>query len=307
MRKRMAIFLFACLTGLCACKTTATEVETEPATTIEITTELMTEEKTSIEETLEEETEPATYTFVNVKGEVFEAPLLDGVPKTSYDYTRIETDGEFKYYLDEKGHRISRLGIDVSKYQPNVDWESVKAMGIDFAIVRCGFRGYGASGKLVEDEAFQKHVSGAKAAGLQVGVYFFSQAITKEEAVDEANFVLGLIADQGIDGPVIFDTEEIKDDTARTDHLTPEQFTDHCIAFCERIKEAGYSPMIYANMPWLAFTLELERLNDYEIWYADYEPVPQSPYRIAMWQYTETGRVPGIEGNVDLNVWFSPS
>ena len=104
--------------------------------------------------------------------------------------------------------------------------------------------------------------------------------------------------------PVVFDTEEIKGDTARTDENTREQFTDNCIIFCDRIEEAGYETMIYANMKWMAFTLYMEELTGYDIWYADYENTPQCPYDFSVWQYSESGSVPGIEGAVDLNVWF---
>ncbi|MCI8514468.1 MAG: Lyzozyme M1 (1,4-beta-N-acetylmuramidase) [Lachnospiraceae bacterium] len=247
---------------------------------------------------------PVIYSFVDVYGESYEAVLKEEVPANVYEYSRIREIGGYKYYTDETGNPVSRLGIDVSRYQSEADWRAVKEAGIDFVMIRCGFRGYGESGVLKEDERFQTHLAGAREAGLDVGVYFFSQAVTEEEAVEEAEFVLTLLEGQEVSGPVVYDTEEIRDDTARTDFLTPAQITDHAVAFCERIRRAGYKPMIYANMKWLVFSMEYERLSDYEIWYADYEPVPQSPYRIRMWQYTEEGRVPGIEGNVDLNVWF---
>ena len=141
-------------------------------------------------------------------------------------------------------------------------------------------------------------------AGLEVGVYFFSQAINEEETIEEADFVLERIEDYDITCPVVFDAEEIKNDEARTDHLTNEEFTSNCVTFCDIIKEAGYSPMIYANMTWMAYTLELQELTQYEKWYADYEAHPQCPYAFSMWQYAERGQVPGIQGKVDLNVWF---
>lgn len=245
-----------------------------------------------------------TYEFVDVEGNSYKAELLDTVPLHSYDYTRIIDENGFKYYTDKEGNKISRLGIDVSEYQPNVDWNQIKAAGADFVMIRLGYRGYGEAGNLVEDPMYRSHVDGALAAGLEVGVYFFSQAITDAEVEEEAAFVLERIKDYPITCPVVFDTEEIKYDTARTDNLSSEQFTKNCQIFCDRIKEAGYNTMIYANMKWLAFTLNMEELVDYDIWYADYESVPQNPYEIAMWQYTETGSVAGIEGNVDLNVWF---
>ena len=122
--------------------------------------------------------------------------------------------------------------------------------------------------------------------------------------MQEAQFVLERIKDYDVTYPVVFDTEEIKDDEARTDGLSKEQFTQNCITFCDAIEEAGYETMIYANMKWMAFTLDLTKLTEYDKWYADYEMHPQCPYEIDMWQYTETGSVPGVEGNVDINVCF---
>ena len=244
-----------------------------------------------------------TYEFVDVLGNEYEAELLD-IPLIKQDLTRIEDQEGKKIYLDEDGKTASRLGIDVSEYQPEVDWQQVKDYGVDFVIVRVGYRGYGEAGKLVEDNMFRSHVEGALAAGLDVGVYFFSQAVNKEEAQEEAQFVLERIQNYDIKGPVVFDTEEIKNDTARTDDLDGKAFTDHCVTFCDAVKAAGYETMIYANMKWMAFTLDLTRLTAYEKWYADYEPLPQCPYEISMWQYTETGQVPGIDGNVDMNLWF---
>ena len=224
---------------------------------------------------IEEDTD--TYRFVDVLGNEYEAELLD-IPPITQDLTRIEDQDGKKFYLGEDGEIASRLGIDVSEYQPEVDWQQVKDYGVDFVIVRLGYRGYGEAGKLVEDSMFRSHVEGALAAGLDVGVYFFSQAVDKEEAEEEAQFVLERIRDYDIKGPVVYDTEEIKNDTARTDDLDGKAFTDHCITFCDVVKAAGYETMIYANMKWMAFTLDLTRLTDYEKWYADYEPLPQCPY-----------------------------
>lgn len=244
------------------------------------------------------------YHFVDVLGNGYEAELLEDVPKTAYDpELLIEKDG-YKYYTDENGEITSKIGIDVSKFQQEVDFQAVKEAGMDFVIIRLGFRAYGEKGEIIEDEMFASNIQKALDAGLEVGVYFFSQALDEEETLEEAQFVLDKLEDYEITGPVVFDTEEIKDDVARTDNLEKKQFTDNCITFCDAVKEAGYDTMIYANMKWMAFTLELERLTEYEKWYADYEPHPQCPYEFAMWQYTEEGSVPGVEGNVDINVWF---
>lgn len=263
---------------------------------------IKTEEKAQNQEKKNETAE--TFEFVDVEGREYEAKLIESLPKCSYDMNRIRDVDGCKYYTDKKGEYQSRLGIDVSEFQQSVDWKKVKEAGVDFAMIRVGYRGYGEAGKLVEDKLFRSHMEGASGAGLDIGVYFFSQAVSADEALEEAQFVLDRIGDYTIMLPVAFDTEEIKNDTARTDGLSKEQFTENCVVFCNRIEEAGYDTMIYANMKWMAFTLELEQLKEYDKWYADYEPLPQCPYEFAMWQYTETGTVEGVAGNVDMNVYF---
>ena len=139
-------------------------------------------------------------------------------------------------------------------------------------------------------------------AGIDVGVYFFSQAVNEEEAKEEADFVLEHLKGQEFQMPVVYDPEHILEDEARTDGVTGEQFTQNAKVFCKEIEKAGYDAMIYSNMLWEAYELDLEKLLDYPVWYADYEELPQTPYRFSMWQYSSTGSVPGIEGNVDLNI-----
>ena len=293
MKKRKSIILCCmCILILAACQVKETETGGRIAVG----------QYMSLKEACRQE--PRTYTFVDVYGEKYEAEFLEDVPGCTYDYKRLTEKNGFKYYLDEKGVPSSRLGIDVSMFQPEVDWKKVQDSGIEFVMIRLGYRGYGDDGKLVEDECFKKHIEGAMEAGLDIGVYFFSQAIDEEETLEEAQFVLERIKDYPISAPVVFDTEEIKFDTARTDHLSGEQFTQNCIIFCDAIEKAGYDSMIYANMKWLAFTLDLRALSAYNIWYADYEAVPQNPYMFSMWQYTEEGAVPGIPGDVDINLWF---
>lgn len=245
-----------------------------------------------------------TYQFVDVTGVYHEAELLDDVPKCRYDYDRLMTENGYKYYVNQEGQSASSSGIDVSEYQTLVDWQQVKDAGIEFVMIRVGYRGYGEEGRLVEDAMYRSHMEGALNAGLDVGVYFFSQAIDEQETLEEASFVLERIEAYKITYPVVFDTEEIKTEGARTQGLSSGQYTENCITFCDAIEEKGYVSMIYANMKWMAYTLELEKLTDYAIWYADYEPLPQCPYEFRMWQYTETGQVPGVEENVDLDLFF---
>ena len=225
------------------------------------------------------------------------------------------------------GYRMLQ-GIDVSKHNGVIDWSKVRASGIDFAFIRIAYRGYGSAGNLREDEMARENLLGAKAAGLKVGVYIFSQAVNESEAVEEADFVLGLLekyenntADtpedssrlQGdalkglpLDLPVIFDPETIRNDVARTDNVTREQFTENAIAFCEHIKNAGYEAGIYSNMIWQDYYFDLSELTEYPVWYADYGSLPQTPYQFTWWQYTEKGNVDGVENAVDRNVWFLP-
>lgn len=248
-----------------------------------------------------------TFMFFDVEGNIYNAPLLQNVPECTYDFDCLVTDEEsgYKSYYDEKNKVTAKFGIDVSEFQgEEIDWHQVKAAGVEFVIFRLGYRAYGESGALVLDAMYEKNVRDALDAGLQIGVYFFSQAITAAEAEEEAQFVLEHIRPYNITGPVAFDTEEIKWDTARAEDNTPEEYTQFCRVFCDKIEEAGYEPMIYCNLKWMAFKLDMEQLAGYDFWYSDYYDLPQCPYDYKIWQYSETGVVPGINGNVDLNLWF---
>ena len=194
-------------------------------------------------------------------------------------------------------------GIDVSYYQGEIDWEQVKASGIEFAIIRLGYRGYGQEGKLVEDKMAFRNIEGALDAGIRVGIYFFSQAITVEEALEEAEFVLQRIKVYDITMPVVFDWEYISAE-ARTANMDRRTLTDCYIAFCDRIAEAGYTPMAYFNTYQSRSLMNLTELEQYPFWLALYSDRMTFPYRIEMWQYTDSGRVPGIEGKVDVNLMF---
>jgi len=203
-------------------------------------------------------------------------------------------------YEDEK--YTSRFGIDVSKFQGNINWDKVKEAGVEFVFVRVGFRGYGESGSLKEDAYYKRNIEGARNAGIDVGVYFYAQAINEEEAIEEADYVLNLISGYNLELPVVYDPEHVLNDTARTDNVTGEQFTKNVKAFSDRISLAGYKPMVYANMMWEAYELDLSYFPDVPVWYADYENRPQSPYNFTTWQYSQAGKIQGIDGVVDLNL-----
>lgn len=194
-------------------------------------------------------------------------------------------------------------GIDVSKYQGDIDWSQVKTDGIEYAFLRVGYRSYG-TGIIKEDEAFKTNAAGAIQNGLNVGAYFFSQAITTAEAEEEADFVINTLKPFKINYPVVIDVEEIVNDSYRQENLSQGELTDAVIAFCERIKAAGYTPMIYANIKGFASLVDISRLTAYDKWYADYNQTPYIPYDISIWQYSESGKVNGISTNVDLNISF---
>ena len=238
--------------------------------------------------------------FVDAHGECYTVEINEAVAKNPYDKALFVKNENKISYEDKK--YTSRLGVDVSVFQGDIDWEQVKAASYEFAILRIGYRGYGEEGTLNADEKFEQNMENARKAGIDVGVYFFSQAVNEEEAKEEADFVLEHLKGQELQMPVVYDPEHILEDEARTDGVTGEQFTQNAKVFCKEIEEAGYDAMIYSNMLWEAYELDLEKLLDYPVWYADYEELPQTPYRFSMWQYSSTGSVPGIEGNVDLNI-----
>lgn len=212
--------------------------------------------------------------------------------------------GEYQYV--ENGQIVSYKGIDVSKFQGNIDWEKVAADGVKFTFIRVGFRGYGTAGKLVEDENFEQNVKGALAAGIKVGVYFYSQATTKEEAVEEANLVLKKIAPYKIECPVVFDVELVDGADGRMDMISAEQRTKVAAKFCDTIAAAGYKPMLYYNTEMGAVHLNVAELEQYDKWFASYSDQMYYPYDYKIWQYSCTGRVNGIKGAVDLNISFEP-
>ena len=234
-------------------------------------------------------------------GEIW-IPVQENVPAFKREKENIKTRNGLKYYVEDS-EIDSLLGIDVSIHQNEIDWEKVKAAGIDFAMIRLGYRGYG-SGEAQIDENFLKNVQGADAAGINVGVYFFSQAITTDEAIEEAQIVVDNLDGLNITYPVVYDWEIIYDDDARTDNVPVDTLTDCCVAFCEAIKSKGYTPMVYQNKRTTMFKLDLSRLTDYDFWLAEYNDEPTYYYDFTMWQYTSTGTVPGIEGDVDLNISF---
>ena len=242
-----------------------------------------------------------TFSF-NSQGTAYEAELDRSVDPSPYDPDRFVSSGSSMTYEDKT--YTSRMGVDVSYDQGDIDWEKVKKAGYEFAFIRAGYRGYGDAGNIKADENFVKNVQGAQAAGLDVGVYFFSQAVSEKEARAEADFVVKMIEDNGlsIDLPIAFDPEKVFTSDSRTSLLKDSQFTQNCLTFCKEIASRGYDTAIYSSMLWEAFTFDMSQFRGIPIWYCDYVSKPQTPYNFRFWQYSSTATVDGIPTPCDVDI-----
>ncbi len=211
--------------------------------------------------------------------------------------------GEYQYLTD--GQVTSHKGIDVSSHQGDINWDLVAQDGVEFAMIRVGLRGYGKEGNLREDAKFDANIQGAQAAGIKVGVYFFSQATNDAEVLEEANLCLQKIAPYHLDCPVVYDVEMTRED-GRMNNISMEERTHLTQLFCQTIENAGYRPMIYHNTQMSALKIDIAALEAYDKWYASYSEQMFYPYEYKIWQYSDKGQIQGIGGNVDMNICFEP-
>ena len=200
------------------------------------------------------------------------------------------------------GSRV--LGIDVSYAQGAIDWNRVVKAGIKFAIIRAAFRGYG-TGRIVADEWFERNIKGATAAGIKVGVYFFSQAVNEKEGAEEADYIINQIKNYKVTLPIAIDTEYVSDSRARGNSISRGTRTAAVKAFCERSLQRGYTPMIYASTSWLNNQLDMSKLSSYKVWVAQYYNRVTYIGKYQCWQYTSSGHVDGINTKVDMNYWYN--
>ena len=219
--------------------------------------------------------------------------------------------GQDAFLYDDDGYLTcltaeSWLGIDVSEHQGSVQWDQVAASPVEFAMIRMGYRGWGAEGVMRPDARGQENLQGAKEVGLKVGVYFFSQATSVEEAVEEAHFLLELLNGQPLDLPVVFDWETVSNEDARTANMDKETLNACALAFCREIRQAGYDAMVYFNLHLAKGMFDLLTLQqaDLDFWLAMYHDTFGYAYAVQMWQYSDNGSVPGIKGRVDMNLYF---
>lgn len=235
--------------------------------------------------------------------EVEEEDTNPTIPPEANPYDRFDFQYNANNYLTCL-RQDSYPGIDVSAYQGEIDWQKVKDSGIRFAIIRLGFRGYGQAGKMVEDEMAQRNLEEATKVGLPIGAYFFSQALSIQEADEEIEMMLSILGDYKLDMPLILDWEIPGVDNPRTKNMDARTLTDIQRHYCRTISEKGYTPMVYFNWYQASNLLFLHELEDYPFWLALYQDRMTYPFKVEMWQYTDSGRVPGIAGNVDLNVYM---
>ena len=222
------------------------------------------------------------------------------VQSNYYDLDKFEyVDGLMSF---KDSNYTTLTGIDVSSFNGDIDWASVKNDGIDFVMIRCGFRG-GEDGILYDDPMYTTYIEEAKQAGLKVGVYFYSSAITTNELDEEVEYVLDIVKDYKLDLPIAYDMEYYND-AGRITSLSRKEKTNMALRFCKKIEAKGYDPMIYGNLSWLYNDVNFKRVSNYPLWIAAYTSSCPMEDEFKMWQYSNQATINGIDGVVDINIWI---
>ncbi len=263
------------------------------------------EQRQKEEETRNDPSTDGKHTLVtNRNGEDEWVLISPYLTKSTIDFTKIEDKAGLKRYM-ENGRETSYVGVDISKHTGKVNFTGLRAAGVDYVMIRLGSRGY-STGQISLDENFKENIEGAIGAELDIGVYFYSQAVSPEEAIQEANFVMQTLEPYRahVKYPVAFDMEFVSNDKSRIEGLSREEKTTVTATFAEGMKAAGYVPMIYGDKEWLLKEVDLTKLQDYDVWLSQEEDIPDYPYRYTMWQYDTNSIVNGIDGGADLNICF---
>lgn len=263
------------------------------------------EEVTDVEETQEDEedTNHDTQTLITrADGTEEWVDLKEELARNQYSKSRfVYKNPIMSYYLN--GKEASWCGVDICSKQGVVDFKKLKKAGCDFVMIKVGGRGY-SSGEIVLDEKLKDNMTGAKNAGLDIGVYFFSQAITEDEVEEEVETLLEAIKDYSVKYPVVIQMQEIEGDIARVDSLDMDSRTELTKLFLSEVEDAGYKPMLYGNKEWLVTKIDLEALAEYDVWLSQEADTPDYPYEYNMWQYEKTGKISGISVETGLNICF---
>jgi GH25 family lysozyme M1 (1,4-beta-N-acetylmuramidase) len=233
-------------------------------------------------------------------GTTEQVKINKALKKNSYSETGFQKENGLMHYY-ENGKDISYAGVDISKNSGTVDFEALKKSGISFVMIKLGSRGYD-TGKVTLDSSFVTNIQGAEAAGLGVGIYFYSQAVSEAEATEEVNFILQNLKGYTITYPVVMDMELVANDTARTDKLSAADKTRVTATFMSGVQAAGYIPAVYGNKEWLLTKINLQSIGQSKVWLSQPGDIPDYPYQFVMWQYSTDGKVNGISGNADLDI-----
>ncbi len=228
--------------------------------------------------------------------------INEDIPRNKYDFSKLTYQKPFMNYYED-GKPVSKCGVDISANQGDVDFDKLKSAGCDFVMLKAGARGY-SSGNIVSDANFQDNLKAAKKAGLDIGVYFCSQAVSKSEAREEADELLDAISGYSVKYPVAFVMENVDEDMARIEALDMADRTQVAKAFMDRVEDAGYHPMIYGDKEWLLTMVDMEELQDYDVWFAQDSDEPEYPYAFGMWQYDSDASIKGITGDAALIMSF---
>lgn len=229
-------------------------------------------------------------------------PVDSSLRQHNYNWDNLQNSRYEKDYIVNGKSRAYKC-IDISAHQGKINWEAVKADGVDYAFIRLGFR-YGVKANIELDEYFNRNIEGAQAAGVKVGVYFYSQAINSAEAREEANFVLDALEGYNLELPIAFDMEGGASADYRAYNLGVQTATNICLAFMDTIKAAGHDTMLYTYAKYAIEKLDMSQLEHYDLWMAQYYNIPFYPYNFKIWQYGAYGKVNGIKGDVDMNLIF---
>ena len=224
-------------------------------------------------------------------------------PYQDYDWSNLKGE-EIKTYSDK--NYTSMFGIDVAAHQDVIDWNKVKEAGVEFAYIRLGYRG-AIEGKLNIDGQFEYNYKNAKAAGIKVGIYWYSQPVSELEAMAEANFVIDVLANREIDLPIAYDFEEtmFADEYSRIHGMSKNNCTAMALAFCNEMSRNNYKTILYCNQYWADECYDWSILDKYQVWYAQYDvDYPQFDKQMVMWQYSDSGQIPGISKDCDLDIMF---
>lgn len=228
--------------------------------------------------------------------------ISEDIPRNKYDYSKLKYQNPVMNYYEE-GKIVSKCGADISANQGDVDFAKLKKAGCDFVMIKIGARGY-SSGNIVFDKSYKENLKAAKKAGLDIGVYFCSQALSKAEAREEADELLDAVADYDVEYPIAFVMENVDGDMARIESLDMDGRTAVAKAFLDRVKDSGYTAMLYGDKEWLLTMVDMERLSDYDVWYAQDSKKPDYPYEFGMWQYDSAASINGVSGKAALTMSF---